>query len=518
LFYKKKIQFNFYREIFKFKDTGSYYYICTIFITFITFAFFENFLGGQDAQSDYLPLARFLSLNHFLPQDIYSIEKVPFLRTTYPPAIHGMGALLFQIIGLHKAWVAAIVPLTFSLLFIILVLRWSAYNGTNLIFPTMAILMSPFFIERMTWFYQESLLTFMVTLMLYCLWRFEHYRKNEYLFSAIAISSVTMLIKATGIFFALFLIYFILSRRLYSKRNLILLLILYIFTPLLWYGHNLYFWGNPLPPLANFLTISKTSFHIFSSVLKVSGQQNFNKWYNVIFNLIALPFFYLWFILELFSINKNIKKMALERDIFIFIIIYCLIWELAISSIFDFRFFMPFYGYIIVRSTKNLESLIENRGNLPVLEKLYSILIIKRYLVILIFSLVVIAFQFSYVKWIFPDQITPYRDVTNFLRKEMVHKDKKSIVLVDTDHGLRWFGDLYVVEPFQPQVAADFLQTLESGNILRFIQKHQINYIVNSPWISPWEDNFFSKIEKNKGNFIKIYEKGHMTVWKVVQL
>ncbi|MDI6761058.1 MAG: glycosyltransferase family 39 protein, partial [Candidatus Brocadiaceae bacterium] len=300
---KNNITFDFFKEIFCSSRKRVFFYSCLVFSIFVTFAYFEGFDEGQDARGTHLPVARFIALNHAPPTGMDLSENAPLIPLI-TPGIHGLAAVLFQITGLQRAWIASLIPLSFSFLFLAVVFRWSYNYGQTLIIPAVAILISPFFVNRMEWFYQEAPLTFATTLLFYCFYRFEIESKEEYLYSAMALSAIIMMIKATGILICTFTLYFIFSRRLYSKSNLIVLFLFHV-PPLLWYGYNLYLWGNPFPPHMNSITIYEWSNKAIAAMLEVAFQHNFNEWYNILFGAITIPFVYLWLFLE---IRLCIKK------------------------------------------------------------------------------------------------------------------------------------------------------------------------------------------------------------------
>ncbi|HHT9119333.1 MAG TPA: hypothetical protein ACFYD3_02170 [Candidatus Hypogeohydataceae bacterium YC41] len=124
--------------------------------------------------------------------------------------------------------------------------------------------------------------------------------------------------------------------------------------------------------------------------------------------------------------------------------------------------------------------------------------------------------QYIYTKYIFPDHITPALRVMRFLL-EQENPKPGTRVFTDTDHILAWRANLVVFQPVAPSIAADFLTAREQNDFYGLMRKYNIQYIINDPWKSPWEESIFNSIENDNQHFKEIYrDVSGVKVWKVV--
>lgn len=175
------------------------------------------------------------------------------------------------------------------------------------------------------------------------------------------------------------------------------------------------------------------------------------------------------------------------------------------------RYLLPFYGVAVLQ--------------LSVILKDYS----KRYQLsfdtytgpngktaLFLFSLSIILFlQFIYVRKIFPDHISPDMAAIKFL-KDNEGADKNIRIFTDTDHIIAWKTRWTVFCPAVAKLAPDFLAARKAQDFYTLMKKYGIAYVVNHPWISPWEVDAFSVIERDREHFMQILNNGGIKIWKVL--
>jgi hypothetical protein len=120
-----------------------------------------------------------------------------------------------------------------------------------------------------------------------------------------------------------------------------------------------------------------------------------------------------------------------------------------------------------------------------------------------------------YTRHIFPDHVSPALNAGRFLA-EKEHAGPGTTVFTDTDHVLAWQFRWVVFEPSTVRLAPDFLEARREKAFTELMRKYKIQYVINHPWNSPWEMDFFAVIERDSQHFKEVYRDAtSVRVWKV---
>lgn len=492
-------------------------WFCFLLILCISFQILEGYAGGQDARTDYLPLSRYIFTYRSFPSKwtIPESYDLMLLKTAYPPLLCGLGGLTFLLVRSAREWVVSFIPTIFFVGFLVVIFRWCSDEKVNPDYVGLLLLLSPFFIERNSWFYSEGIFVFASTLVLYSLLKFYKEKREIYLYYAMIGSCIGMLNKYTGVFFTLFVVLVLLYYEKLNAKVWFLFLLLH-FPVLGWYVRNSYIFGNPIPPLMNFLTVNQEVKVAVDSLALIARGSGYNRPIQLIGNFLIVPFLPLWFVLEAKSQLR--KRGSFYLHFFLIFIGYSLIvFSLAPAK--DFRYFMPFYGISVMRLGSFIEQKINNSNLLRRLNATKFFCFESRKVTNVVYGgifLLVLSLQTIYIKYISVDRIAPYRRAIAFLA-EKENAGEGTRIFVDTDHGFRWYGKYFVLDPTQVFFSEDFLKHLSRRDYLSLFKRYRVQYVVNSPWESPWENSLFNYVSKDEKNFQKIYvdEKSTMTIWKV---
>lgn len=470
-------------------------WIFLLLLYFLVFQIQEEFIGGQDARSHHLPMARLLAEDKLFPTQWLDVER-PFVAEIagYPQTHTGLGAMLFLVSNRYEGWVASIVPIIFFTAFIFVCFLWYEEEGGRPIVLAYLFLLSPLFIERSSWFGCETPLIFSTTLLLYLLYKDSKESGNGYVELAILASAMALLSKYTGVLFTVFLMFYVVRK--YGLAPRLWLTLIIIHSPCaIWYLRNYWYTGTPVPPLLSVLItdpVIRESFQYYSRLSLEYGYINWKEW---VMQLLLLPALPAWAIL--FPFVPEMRRNPLYTRIYILMILFLILW----LSWPDMRYLMPFYSTALILLGLWLQK------KLP--EGIFGINPALVY--ILLFGL-----QILYVQKIFPDHISPQREALKILKDEQVaHPDVR--LFTDTDHILTWEGRYTVFVPTCPVFSRDFYESRERGDIVGLLHKYNVKYVVNHPFKAPWED-VFDKIRKNKQNFSKVYgdRDSGVEIWKVL--
>lgn len=480
-----------------------------LYLSFLSFQVFEEFLGGQDGREAYLPMSRLLSQEPNLPSGWY-YEALPnfSLHVGYPPVLTGMAALLFNLFGTTAKELAAFIPAVFFIGFLMLLLRWCEEEGTAPVIPAGLMLLSPFFIERSSWFGFEGPLVFSTTLLVYALWKFSKDNNDQYLVYAMLGSALALLSKYTGLFFTLLLMFYILKWKGVDKRIWGTFFLIHL-VPALWYLRNVYYFGNPVPPFLNFLTLDpqfrtgcEGYWLLGYGETHTIGQK---RLVNMARDAAFIPFLFLWAAIFPFT---AIKKDVVYKGVYILFCVFFFLW-LAFSP--QMRYVMPFYGVALVNLSLLSGDLLKRRVpnisalTLPGWGVIISALLLSN-----------LCGQYVYAKRILPDRISPGLRAMRSL-VEGGYGSPGTRIFTDTDHILVWQAGWVVFEPGTPQLAPDFLKAREQKDYYGLMRKYDIQYVINHPWKSPWEETTFDLIEKDTQHFREIYmDASGIKVWRVM--
>lgn len=516
-----------------------------VYLSFFSFQVLQGFIGGQDSRCAYLPMSRLLSQDPELPTSLY-YDKLPHFTVYagYPPLLTGLGALFFRLFGHAEGEVAALVPSLFFIGFLVTICKWSeACSGrsrnpdpgsatsppqadsraglsgegesrcnTHVALTAVLLLLSPFFIERASWFGYEAPLVFGATWLMYMLWRFSVEKQDQFLYYAMLGSSLCLLSKYTGILFTGLLIVYILEDRRFHRKTWVMFLLLHL-PCLVWYGRNIYYFGNPIPPFLGFLTTDPLIKSWWHGFWLLEHKESHLEWGFRLFNLllipVLLPLLIAWIVL--FPLSARMRAERSFKRFYILFGAFALMW-LAYNP--DMRYLMPFYGAALIQ----VGGFLGNVLSLPRGKEGPSIGVL-RYLLspitLISLTIVVIILQAVYVKRVFPDYITPNLQAIAFLQKEE-KAAPGTRVFTDTDHLMTWQADFTVFVPPTPKFAPEFLEARRTGDFYKLLSSYRIQYVINHPWKSPWEESVFSRIEGDGKHFRQIYSDKETIIWKVL--
>lgn len=491
------------------KGHRNLYLLLSLCIPLFTFQVLQGFIGGQDARTAYLPMSRLLFENPDLQTKLY-YEEIPLYsrRLGFPPVLIGLCTTFYSIFGKVGAEIAGLVPSIFFVGFLTVLFRWCEDAGARTTTAAVLVLFSPILIEKCSWFYFECPLLFSTTLLFYSIWKFSVDGEEKYLFYAMMGSCMALMFKYTGIFFTLMLVYYILRNRGLDRRIWILFFVIHL-PCMMWYLRNIYYFGNPVLPYLNFLTSDEVFRSWQNAATLLVFQEAHQKWNPLLFNIlilpISLPALVVWAVIFPFTSLRKNKVHCLSY------VLFCIFLPMWLSFNTDARYLIPFYGAVLLQLSVTLKDYSQQHQL-----SLSTYTGPKGRVALFLFSLtLILCLQFIYVKRIFPDHVSPDMDVISFLRnKEGV--DKSALIFTDTDHVIAWNTGWTVFEPAVPKLAPDFLEARKTKNFYALMNKYCIKYVVNHPWISPWEDDTFSAIERDHEHFVKILDNGSIKIWKVL--
>lgn len=480
-----------------------------LYLSFLSFQVLEGFLGGQDGRALYLPMSRLLSQEPNLPPEWY-YEALPNFSpyVGYPPVLVGITSLLFNLSGTTAEELAAFVPAVFFIGFLIILLGWCKEEEVSPAIPVGLMLLSPFFIERLSWFGFEGLLVFSTTLLVYALWKFSKDNNDQYLFYAMMGSSLALMSKYTGCFFTLMVVFCLLKWKRNDKKTWGIFFLLHA-TPILWYLRNVYYYGSPATPFLNFLTLDpqfRAGLEAYWLLGHEEAHMAGHKWLiNLALNAISIPLLFLWAVAFLFT---SLKENVVYRVAHILFCVFLLFW---LNHNPDMRYVMHFYGVALVHLSILAQSTL--RQWMP---NLLAAVAFGRGFVILLLFLSALFFEYAYTRHIFPDYISPSLGAMKFLVEKEGAKPGTRI-FTDTDHILVWRAGWVVFEPATPVLSPDFLKAREKQDFYSLMKRYSIQYIINHPWKSPWEESTFDLIEKDTQHMREVYrDASEIKVWKVV--
>lgn len=491
-------------------DKESFWLVLLLLLYLLGFQVQQDFVGGQDVRTLNLPLSRFLVHNPDFSTQWYT-EDFPALSVTvgYPPLVTRLGALSFSLTGISQAWVAALVPSIFFTGFLFLLFKWCEEEGLGHRIPFILLLLSPIFVERSSWFSLESPLLLSTTLLVYMLYKFTKEGEESYLYYAMLGSSLGLLTKYTAMLFTALLILYLFQYKRWDKKIWGVFFLLHL-PCLAWYFRNVYYFGNPVLPFLNFLTLDSLVKSDIDHYLQLTNEWH-QEWTNKFFTLALLPLLLIW--LVLFPLKLELRQGPLFRDIYFLFLIFLFMW---LTYTPDIRYLFPFLPIAVVQ----LGHLIKKVPQwLPVRERLLTA---KNgwgvCLATLSLFLLALGGQTLYIQKVFPDHITPDLRVLDFLHNQE-QAGQGTRVFADTEHGLTWYGNLVVFLPQTPAFTKDFLKARKEKDFYQLFREYNISYVINHPWKSPWEENVFQVIESDRGHFVKLYEdpQWHTKLWKVVK-
>lgn len=488
------------------------YMMLVVLAYLVAFQIQQNFVGGQDAIATYLPYTRYLYSHREFPSSLLFPDGPGWAHIlAYPPMLVSLGSLLFISFSVASEAIASLVPSVFFIAFLLVLFSWYEKENGRPWVLCILLLVSPFFIERSSWYTQESLVLFSCTLLFYMLYMYGKEGQPEYITYAILASSLGLFAKYNSLFFTLFLAFFILLKKRLDWRLWALFLIVHL-PVAIWYFRNYYYFGDPVlvVPSASSITTNTIVKENMPFVLSLNAGKDINNPINFLINYcILFPLFSAW--IFIFPIAKSLRGNFLYKAAYIFAILYVLLFIFFYTAV-EFRYFMPFYGLVLVQLGIVIESLWKDFSFSNYLQ---SNSMKQPAIIVGLVFLIMLGVQTVYVHKIFPDHVSPHLEAVNFLRNNE-HVPAGTVVFSDTDHGLCWYGDFKCYHPTVIFWAKDFVNHRDRHDMFGLFNKYKIRYVINHPWNSPWED-VFTMVEQDKRHFQLIYsdKKNAMMIWRV---
>lgn len=486
------------------------YMMLVVLAYFVSFQIQQNFVGGQDAHALYLPYTRYLASHHEFPNSLINLDA-PYLPnvTAYPPMLVSLGNLILTSFPGTGEAALSLIPSVFFVAFLLVLFSWYEKENDNPWVLCVLLLLSPFFIERSSWYTQESLILFSCTLLFYTLYMYEKEGQPVYLTYAVLVSGLGMLAKYNGLLFTLFLAFFILSRRVWDWRLWALFLVVHL-PAAIWHLRNFYYFGSPMFPFMSSMAFDSTIKENLLFVASLNAEKDINRLTNFFINYcILFPFFSVW--IFAFPMAKSLRRNSFYKSVYIFAVLYILLFLFIFTAV-EFRYFMPFYGLVLVQLGVVTESLWKDFS----FSNYWQSNSMKQPAIIVgLVFLIMLGVQTVYVHKIFPDHVSPHIEAVDFLRNNE-HVPAGTAVFSDTDHGLCWYGDFKCYNPMVLFWAKEFVNHRDRHDMFGLFSKYKIRYVINHPWNSPWED-VFAMVEQDKRHFQLIYsdKKNAMKIWRV---
>jgi len=487
----------------------SLFLLSLLYLSFVSFQVLEGFLEGQDGRAMYLPMSRLLSQEPNLPPEWY-YEALPnfSICTGYPPALIGITSLLFNLSGSTAEELAAFVPAVFFIGFLTVLLQWCKEEEVSIAIPAGLVLLSPFFIEKLSWFGYESPLVFSTTLLVYALWKFSKNNNDQYLFYAMLGSALALMSKYTGFCFTLLLMFYILRWKGVDKKVWGTFFLIHL-VPALWYLRNVYYFGSPVPPFLNFLTLDPQFRTDWEGHWLLGHEEahvaDHKRLINLALNSISIPLLLLWAAIFPFT---AIKKEVVYKGVHTLFCVFLFFW-LTYNP--DMRYIMPFYGVALVHLSGWTQGILKRK--VPAILALSPL---NWGIIIFTLFLSNLCGQYVYTRHIHPDRITPSLRAMRFLVEEE-RAGTGTRVFTDTDHILAWRAGWVVFDPATPKLAPDFLKARGQKDFYGLMSRYSIQYIINHPWNSPWEEDVFTALERDSQHFKEVYkDTTGVRVWRVM--
>lgn len=417
-------------------------------LVFVGFQVGMRFVGGQDARAEFLPLARFIATNHRLPS-LYNLNFNVW-RLGYPPLVWCWGGTLFKIFG-AKSYIAALVPFFAFIFFMITLMKWAKEMRIDTTIISVLILLSPFAIDRFSWFYEECLFTFSTTFIFYQLWRsWNNFDDELSEFFTIIACGLALISKYSGIAFLIYLTVMLICKRRKVSFKSVMIMILVFLPAAMWYVRNILLLKSPLFPFLNFLVTDQNTKTKILDFLK-AGAENISIQGGIksaLLNQALFPLPLIWLILEVVNYFKKKEYFFIYTLIFFVVYMFGLIISAYTAT--DMRYLMPFWGVAVMRIAYFINDSINNNKNFN------NFWVKNKIRIVTTVAIFLIPFSFFWADYIFEKQVTPFLKTLAFFRNKGYENPIR--IFVDTDQGFRWYGQWIVFEPLQLGFANDYLQ------------------------------------------------------------
>jgi hypothetical protein len=261
------------------KEDDQYYdFARTCLFFLITLLVFSSLYGirfSSDSYGKFLGRGRILAENFYHPP--VNLKTLEYSRNSQAPVSYLTTGLVFQFFK-SDALIARGIPIFFSVMTVWFILLWGGgvagrVGGKVAVF---FLCCSYWYLKSSLMVMQEAPLIFFTTAMFMKFRQWERERQPIHLLLALVSCCLAILSKESalvlGLLLAPFLLYGLIQ--LESARVRLVLLMFWASLPLiLWWGHNLYHWGNPVFPFLNSIfpgplqEVWRASFSQFQSIL-----------------------------------------------------------------------------------------------------------------------------------------------------------------------------------------------------------------------------------------------------------
>jgi hypothetical protein len=233
---------------------------------------------------------------------------------------------------------------------------------------------------------------------------------------------------------------------------------------------------------------------------------------NILINIICFPVPYIWLFFE----ALNLRHKETSKIFFLSVAIFFIVFKIGLYFLhctpMDLRYLLPFWSISVLRIAYFLEIWFKQHFYL---EKFW-----QHFRLGLLVVLAVVVFSVSL--WVSDYRhrlhVQPFIDAIRFLETKTDGRPLR--IFTDTDHGFRWFKDWVVFDPIKFGFSSDFNKWAQDKKDYDILwDKYRIEYIVNSPWKSPWEKNLYKDIASDLPHYQKIYinQKTGLTIYKIVR-
>lgn len=481
--------------------------------------YYCDFQSASDTRTFYLPFARITAEMNKYPIMQSEIDP-PFF--SYPPALVGALAFIYQMIPTTDLYIYNIIPTLFFTGFFYIVLIWAKKVKVRYEIMAILLLMSYYFVLIVSAVYQEVLLIFGSGIVFYSIYLSEKTKdttKNKYILVLMTIGiTVSVISKLSGLFLfavgALYIVELFFRRRdILKDKSLWIIMILFSMIMSAPYWRNLVAYGNPVLPLMNSITMNP-------AIKQLNEERYFMVQQRAPVPMLSevkyiFPFFmYLAVIPFYFLVRRKVDKINLR--FYIYIVAWMLFWNKVVweQSVRYHFIWMPLVFIYLSEVLQHFDMTFSGSIYLPFLrikKKIFKKRIriyLSTILLIGLFSAEIAVLSKADYGW------GRYDRLSRWWGAEI---GQGARIYSDDDPVLMWEQRAIRFSPKSYGYTEDFLEAVNTKDFYTYFCKLDIEYIVDYPWKDPWHYHVYEPLKNYPQYYQVIYQKDGITVWKVIR-